>query len=235
MSDEKRKLFISPADTITNRNNEALEDNSVVIPHEQQLGVDAHADSQKINVLVEQAKQSVLNQFKEEAETARELGRQRGLREGHLAGLEEARKSFSIEFERIQLVAKKLEGALDHSRSGVEDAAVVIAFEAVCKILGSTILTMDGVRNVVQNAMANLNNTEPITIRLQQEDLDLLAQNGKQFGVWPIGNKITWVADDRITAGCVVESSAGDLDARLETQVERLREVLLQARQRKRE
>jgi hypothetical protein len=99
-----------------------------------------------IEALLAQARESVLAQFKQEAETACELGRQRGLQEGRVAGAEEVRREADAELARIRSIASGLQGALAAGIHGVEDVAVAIAFEAVCKMLGSAAVSRDGIR-----------------------------------------------------------------------------------------
>ena len=54
----------------------------------------------KLQALLETARLSVLTQIKSEAESARELGRQRGLVEGRQAAREEVRQALSSEISR---------------------------------------------------------------------------------------------------------------------------------------
>lgn len=181
--------------------------------------------------LVEQARQSVLAQFKEEAEAARELGRQRGLREGHQAGTEEAKQNFAAEFARVRSITDQLQQALVSGNPGVEDMAVEIAFEAVCKVLGNAAVTREGVQAMVHQAAAQVRSGERVVVRLHAADLSLLREAGALETTLPAGSLVSWVADKHVAlGGCVIETDGGELDARLETQMERLRSVLVAAR-----
>lgn len=184
-----------------------------------------------IEALLAQARESVLAQFKQEAETARELGRQRGLQEGRVAGAEEVRREAETELARIRSISTELQRALDTGIRGIEDVAVAIAFEAVCKMLGSAAASRDGIRALVHEAAAHAAGAQQVTVRLHPGDLAALQAAGGMEGALASGARVQWVADKSIElGGCVVETDGGTLDARLETQVERLRATLLAAR-----
>lgn len=181
--------------------------------------------SPNLDALLAQARESVLAQFRQEAETARELGRQRGLQEGRAAGAEEVHRSAEAELARIRAIATGLQGALDTGIRGIEDVAVAIAFEAVCKMLGSAAASPDGIRALVREAVTHAAGARQVTVRLHQADLATLRAAGG------VESAAKWVEDKSVElGGCVVETDGGTLDARLETQVERLRATLLAAR-----
>ena len=189
------------------------------------------ADAQRTRDLVEQVRRSILTQIKSEAEAARELGRQRGLQEGRAAGREESQQAFAAELARVRSLAGKLSDSLASGIGGMEDLAVAIAFEAVCKVLGEAAMTEEGVRAQVRQAAAHAKNKECLVVRLHAADLSALRAAGALNSILPPGKTVSWVADDSIElGGCVVETDGGGLDARLETQIERMRTALLVAR-----
>ena len=189
------------------------------------------AGAQRTQEVVEQVRRSILAQIKSEAEAARELGRQRGLQEGRAAGREESQQAFAAELARVRSIAGKLSDALASGIGDMEDLAVAIAFEAVCKVLGETAITLDGVRAQVRQAATHAKNKEGLVVRLHAADLSALRNAGALNAILPPGKAVSWVADDSIElGGCVVETDGGGLDARLETQLERMRTALLAAR-----
>lgn len=189
------------------------------------------AGAQRTQELVEQVRRSILEQIKSEAEAARELGRQRGLQEGRAAGREESQQAFASELARVRSIAARLSDALASGIGNTEDLAVAIAFEAVCKVLGEAAMTQEGVRAQVRQAATHVKNKERLTVRLHAADLSGLRDAGALNVLLPPGKAISWVADDSIElGGCVVETDGGGLDARLETQLERMRTALLAAR-----
>lgn len=188
-------------------------------------------NAQQVTDMVEQARLSVLAQFKDEAESARELGRQRGLREGRLAGREEVKQSFADEVARVRSVADKLRQAMESGVRGQEEMMVAIAFEAVCKVLGDVVVTREGVQALVRQATTHVLGAERLAVRLHPADLSILQDAGGLDGILPSGTVVSWVGDKDIAlGGCVVETDGGELDARLETQMEKLRSLLVAAR-----
>jgi len=191
----------------------------------------AGPDSQHTHDLLEQARRSIMAQIKSEAEAARELGRQRGLQEGRTAGREESQQAFASELARVRSITGKLNEALTKGIDGLEDMAVAIAFEVVCKVLGAAAMTPEGLRALIRQAAEHAKNKERLVVRLHAADLSALRAAGALNTIFPSDKTVSWVADHSIElGGCVVETDGGGLDARLETQIERVRSALLAAR-----
>lgn len=184
-----------------------------------------------IQALVNQARESVLAQFKDEAEKGRELGRQRGLEEGREAGAAEVRQQFAGELARVRGIADKLQAALDGGVQGLEEMAAAIAFEAVAKILGAQAATPEGILALVRQATSQHTSRDGVLVRLNPADLSSLRAAGGLDAELRSGGKVEWLADQSVEmGGCIVETAGGELDARLETQVDALRAALLSAR-----
>jgi len=202
----------------------------------------AHADSsndsvgeagdQKLQALLENARLSVLAQIKSEAESAREIGRQRGLLEGRQAGREEMQQAMSSEVARLHAISHEIESALETGIRNLEDIALAIAFEAVCKVLGSHALEQDVVQAQVLHAMSSVIANERIQVRLHPSDLAALRQFGALTATLPSGKQISWMGDAKLQlGGCILETNGGDLDARFETQLDRFKQTLLETRE----
>jgi flagellar assembly protein FliH len=184
-----------------------------------------------VGQLVAQARDAVLAQFKQEAETACELGRQRGLVEGRVTGAQEARASFENELARVGSIADKLQAAAESGIRGMQDMAVAIAFEALCKMLGAAAVSREGVEALVREAVSHAAHAARVAVRLHPADLSALRQAGAFELATASGAAVSWIADQSIAlGGCVVETDGGMLDARLDTQLERLRATLLAER-----
>ncbi|GAB2842930.1 hypothetical protein GCM10027277_07800 [Pseudoduganella ginsengisoli] len=193
--------------------------------------VSAAAPQPDLQALIDQARESVLAQFKQEAETAREMGRQRGLQEGREAGAAESRQAFAAELARMRSIVDKLHGAVENGVAGLEEMAVAIAFESVCRILGDKAITAEGVRGIVRETVSHVAARDGVTVRLHPDDLSALRSVGALEAPADNGAPVSWVADTTLAlGGCIVEGGGGELDARLDTQIERLRAALLAAR-----
>ena len=181
--------------------------------------------------IVAKAEAAARTQFKDEADAARDAAVQRGLEEGRKRGAEEVVKSFEPELARLVAIAGKLEGAMAAGFQGLEEMAVAIAFEAVCKLMGSAAHTPQGIRALVDAAAQHALYSERVAVRLHPRDLAMLEDAGALDKVLASGAAVAWSADQSIAlGGCILDTGHGDLDARLETQLERLRATLVEAR-----
>ncbi|MGM9485060.1 FliH/SctL family protein [Roseateles sp. NT4] len=97
-------------------------------------------------------------------------------------------------------------------------------FVAVCRLLGQQ--SRELVTAAVLQVLADAKLHEPLTVLLHAKDLAALDVHDD---VWPAHVKLA--ADERIQlGGCLVQSAHQTLDARLEVQLELLRELLDTAR-----
>lgn len=190
-------------------------------------------------------------------ERRRREGFERGLEEGHLEGLARGREEGRHEVDREAAAARdraaerlaqldRLLAALPVELASRLDAAeedmVALSHDVVCRILGEHLVTRDGVAGLVRGALRDAfggstphaRGRETTTIHLHPGDLRLLQEDGqvaaslRQDGA---GGAVEWVADDRVRlGGCIVTSSEGSLDARLENQLAALQAVLLRFR-----
>jgi len=234
ISDQKRKLTTRRSRQHESQSAEVSgqaesQNADVPLPVAEPLAKEAGVDLQGV---IEQTRLAVLTQFKQEADSARELARQRGLREGRLEGAQEAKQSLAEELVRVRAIGDSLTQAIGAGIGGLEEMAVAIAFEAVCKILGSAAPGREGVQALVEQAAAQALNSEGLVVHLHADDFALLNSEEQLGKSLPSGKSVAWVADNSIElGGCIIETSGGNLDARLETQLQRLRSALLTARQ----
>lgn len=178
----------------------------------------------------------VLAQVTEAAHTAGyQAGHEAGQAAGHEAGLAAGQAAGQAEWAdrtaRLDALLGSVQAQLADGIAGHEDLMVELAFEAVVRILGQAAPTAQGVRGVVREAIGALRDREQVLVRLSPRDAGLLrAMQGDLAGLaGSTGLEI--VADETIElGGCLLETAHGGLDARLETQMQRLRELLLAAR-----
>ena len=146
---------------------------------------------------------------------------------GYAAGLEkgeaEARRQLQTQIERVQGLAAQLSQAKAAMLKDAEDGAVELAFAALCRILGEQAPTREGVLAMVERCAAGARAHEQVSVRLHPDDVALLDPAE--------AHAVRFVADAGIAlGGCIVDSSTGSLDARLETQLARLAETLAAVR-----
>jgi flagellar assembly protein FliH len=161
----------------------------------------------------------------EPAVTQEELRKQAfedGYRDGYEAGAAKAEEERAALAERFARLASTTEQALASQIEGAEDVMVEIAYAAACKVVGDAALTAEGVRGAVRTALQSVRAKEILAVRVSPADRELLGSE--------VPGEL--LADERVAlGGCVVETSGGSLDARLETQLRLLADALIRARE----
>jgi flagellar assembly protein FliH len=157
---------------------------------------------------------------------ARSRGREQGLEEGRTEALREAREQGAAAARALAALAERAEREID----GMHDLIVGLAFEAVCKVLGASAVERDAVASMVREAVSRVKQEEAIVVRMHPQDCALLRGLSGDIGD-ERHLKVELTSDEKIAlGGCIVETEGGLLDARIETQMQRLRTALLQAR-----
>lgn len=124
----------------------------------------------------------------------------------------------------------EIAAALVQIRAEAKQATIVLARKMAEKIVGHAI-TIDPMvmRDIAANALkAARLSPEPVRLRVHPEDLGVLQASRAEW-LAEIGIKadVSVVADASVGRyGCIVETSAGRLDARLETQLDALEQAL---------
>jgi flagellar assembly protein FliH len=157
-------------------------------------------------------------------EEARERGYAQGLQDGATAG----RAAFDAEVARLGAIIAAVTAAKAAVLAGAEDAMVDLAFGALCAILGEQAATRAAVARLVAEHGAARANREQVIVRLHPEDLALLLAGGGDDAA--LFTRTCRADADIVLGGCMVDSGSGTLDARLETQLARLRATLLAVR-----
>jgi len=80
----------------------------------------------------------------------------------------------------------------------------------------------------VRDALAQVEGAARFTVRLHQDDLDLLQKADSQLLTSAAGREFQFIASPGVTrGGCLVETNFGTVDARRETKLELLKKNLL--------
>ncbi|WP_222612499.1 FliH/SctL family protein [Undibacterium flavidum] len=188
-------------------------------------------DEEKIKEITEKARAAILTQLKDEVDSAKEVARQRGFLEGKQAGIDEAKREFAAQLKDIEALSTKVQTALKNNVLDLEDIAVAVTFEAVCKMMGASAHSCDAVRAMVKQVLKQCANSSELVVHLHPADLRILREQGVPDFADQTQAKVSWIADTSLQlGGCTVEVDGGVLDARLETQLGALKSILLAAR-----
>jgi flagellar assembly protein FliH len=146
-----------------------------------------------------------------------------------MQAINELRLDAQARAARIDLLADRLRTEVDERVVEVEDDMVALAFEAVCRILGPEAVRPENVQGMVRHLLVQHSQQQGWSVHIHPDDFAAMqASSGFDSENWK------WVADESVgMGGVVLRSPRSSLDARLETQLERLRDVLTAQRTRR--
>lgn len=157
---------------------------------------------------------------------ARRQGHEQGYQAGLNKGLEEAAKVLQQLDQAIKNVITQREALLEEARTKVLELIIKISrkvtFDAVEADPEITLQMINGVINTLVDR-------SQLKIKVNPQHLPIVEQNIERFlkGSTTI-KQIQVVPDARVQyGGCFIETPNGDIDARLESQFEVIREVLM--------
>lgn len=166
----------------------------------------------------EEYKQRLAGELAALRQQAMDSGRDEGLQQGRQI----AEAQYKKELETLRLLIESVHAARQRYIEDIGDDAMEIAFVAITKILGESFATREAALAAVQEAIRCCKQRGRLLVKVAPPDFELL--NGKL-------SDVELVPDEHVRwGGCVLEGSSGNLDARLETQVQRLRDTLVAAR-----
>jgi len=160
-----------------------------------------------------------------------ETARAEGHALGEEQGREQARQSCQRVLDGLMAVARAAEEELTQERSRLADACAEIVGEALAKIAGPLLSTRKAAIGAVTEVLKRVKEGRDLVVRVSPADLPILQQEEQRLAAVVPGRALQLVADARIElGGCIVESSLGTLDGRLDLQLRELYATLRAAR-----
>jgi len=174
--------------------------------------------------------------FSDELRLLREEASEQGHEEGVLAGRAEAQQQYANSIAGLERVVAMLGDSLDEGIEGLTEIGADVVFEAVVKIIGRSYIDRTGVLDVVKEVIRQAKDRSRLLIRVNPADYrDLMAERESLSEGLNVQH-IEFAADDRVElSGCLLETPSGNLDGRLEVQLQQLRDTLMSARNRRTE
>ena len=188
----------------------------------ERIMADAHAEAERIG---EEAKRQAEEILAEAKKNAYGEGREQGFKEGE----EEVRRLVDRLHEMLNAASDKRQELLNNTEKQIIDLVLLISHKVVKVISESEKKVV--IENVKQ-ALDKVKGETEIIIKVNTQDLALTTRNKKQFIASVESLKgVTVEEDSRIKpGGCIIETSFGDIDARIQTQLdiieERIRELI---------
>lgn len=155
--------------------------------------------------------------------------REQARAEGFAAGLEEGRAAAAPAAEAMASAAAALDELRTHVADGLERGSVGLALRIAEQVIGAAV-TVDPERvlEAIRGALRRLADRERVQILVNPEDLDIV-RAGIEDIVAQLGGigAVDVQAERRVSrGGAIVRTGEGDVDASIETKLQKAREVL---------
>lgn len=157
----------------------------------------------------------------------------RGYEAGLERGLAEARARTDQAVEAFAAAERSLAELHDRYVAETEAAAVDLAFQIAEKVIGATIASdREAVLGVVSGALLRTTDRDHLVLEVNPGDFELVRDSAAELAARLGGiSRMEVVSERRVEAGgCVVRTEAGEIDARVSSQLERVRQLLAEAR-----
>lgn len=179
-------------------------------------------------------------------------GLERGLQEGRERALDIAKRAeqaaqleTAARLAALDALVQALPEQIQTRLEACEDDMIALCHAAICRVLGDAVVHGDGAARIVRAAVAACTgeaahaasdlaitaiHVHPRDLARLSADPSLAAWLAPRLGAGKRGALVPWMADESVgPGGCIVRSSEGNLDARLEAQLAALTEWLARA------
>ena len=166
--------------------------------------------------------------FEEGQRTGWGAGHEEDLRDGLQKGREDAGAAARVQADALDALGAAITQACAQRRAAVEAGAIEIAYAAVLRLIGESAGDRTVVSDTVRRVLEQLQDRTLLCIRVSPADHALLQQRAHGLN---LGGALL-VADERVElGGCIIDTDAGSLDGRLETQLSELKTLLVELHQ----
>jgi flagellar assembly protein FliH len=167
----------------------------------------------------------------EELTAVHERARLSGYEAGQKRAMEEAAKEKAQVLDALSHLVSAAESAFEQERAALAEDCADVVGEVLAKIAGSTLASREAIVGTVITVLRRMKDDREATIRVHADDLPVLQLEEDKLAKLFGRSKFTLVADSRVTVGgCIVETSAGSLDGRLDVQLREMCETLRSAK-----
>lgn len=166
----------------------------------------------------------------EELKAAAEAGYQKGVAEGQKLAEQKIHEHYEKLSGTVNEVASSLQQKFQDQLSIVEKEALLLALQISKKVLETTVeVKPDYIVEVIRRALADCGAGTPLRIRVSPQDYEFLTIVGLPADVLPSELGVQYVADEGISAGCVIETDFGHVDYELDKMWEQIKANLYEA------
>ena len=187
---------------------------------------------EKIDFIIEEAKrkaQEILEEAEREKESIKDKARKEGWEEGKRIGREEVQKEWR---EKVVLWEQELQEIYSYREEMVEkmkEPLLELSFIIARKIIEREAERVPFIEAMVEKALKKLSNRERVILRVSKEEYSLVREIREELMKRIDGIDYLEIQEDsRLKRGeSLVETTFGSIDARVDTQLENIKEELL--------
>ncbi|MEH7439398.1 FliH/SctL family protein [Neobacillus drentensis] len=194
----------------------------------------------KARSLEKAAEEKISQWWEENQRQLEELSREaehKGYHDGYAQGKQEAMKEVTSEYQaKIEQIQNLLEQAYEQKASIISEAepfllelSTVIATHIIKKELDSN---PEQFVELIKEHILRFKEKEFITVCVHPDDFDFIqAQRSHLIAVVNGETEIKIIPDHSVTSkGCIIRTAYGSVDARIDTQIEEIKKVILEVR-----
>ncbi len=187
---------------------------------------------QEAEKIIKNAKEEASRIVAEGQENLRQIEEEayrHGWQEGYKEGKRIAEDEYDAKLREAASLVEKAHEARQRIVAGSEDEIVQLAVAVARKIIGRELATdPDIIVDIVKRAIQKTTDREELTVRVNPENLDSTINAHDEIARSAKGvRKLKVLADPTVTpGGCVVETSNGTVDARIERQLSEIEQAL---------
>lgn len=186
-----------------------------------------------------EAKRNIEQWWQENQEkltTEKALAKQRGYEEGYEQGMREARLAVQQDYEykldqiqtMLQMAYKEKEAIISEAEPFLLQLSTVIASQIIKQELEAN---PDQMVNLIQQHILRFKEKESITVCVHPDDFEFIqGQRTHLIAVVNGETEIKIIPDHSVSPkGCIIRTAYGSVDAQIDTQIEEIKKVLLEA------
>ncbi len=192
--------------------------------------VDSTADAEVRRALARRAALSADEREEQAYRKGFDEGRAQGLSEGETAGFERGIEKIEPLIRSIKGALVQLNGMRKETYRQIEKEVVELALAIAQKVICREVATdRETVVCVAKEALAKVDDPGKITIKMNPADLDFINETKYQLANFIADvNNVTLEGEEGIqSGGCLIETELGEIDARIEKQLEAVKESFL--------
>lgn len=174
-----------------------------------------------------QTQETELDLARRQLDEAAQAEESRGYRNGYERGTAAAAKEYQEKSAALDQAMSLFEDTLSGEVKQVDRYAVELAFAALARVVGDQHANAEFSRVVIEDALEAVRGASTVVVRVSQSDFDALQSVQGDLASAGKFRDLELVADPRVSVGgCLIETDNGSWDARLETQLARLKDTV---------